>query len=325
MRKRILFLLLLPLFVYADKVPFHVYYPRQAKELDVQAPWTTGPLLASSGFVVPVGHLNFEPYIYAIANTGIYDKNWKAVKTKTFWNNSLQAQFQVGLTNWMDFLIAPTLNYNYHNGAATWSFGDLVTLVDFQLYQRLGRVTDWVMGLKLTLKETIPTGKYQNLNPAKAFTDGGGQGSWQTSAALVWGNLFYIGRGHFLSWRTSLQYTLPAPVHVKNLSIYGGGPGTNGTVYPAQNGQLDTAFELTLTQNWVFAIDFVGSWFGRMRFSGETSQHIGFPTGVQYSIAPAIEYNWSANLGMIVGSWFSIAGRNTNQFASGVIAVNYYH
>jgi hypothetical protein len=325
MRKRFLLLLLLPLLGYSAKVPFHQYLAQHPDFPEIEAPWFTGPLLAPASFTVPAGHWNFEPYIYAIANTGLYDKHWEPKKRKTYWNNIFQPDIQVGVTSWMDVEIAPTLYYNYRHGAGKWVFADMPIIIDFQLYKQGVNVLDWIMGLKLVLKETIPCGKYQNLNPKKLGTDVGGQGSWQTALGLVWGNLFHLGGNHFLTWRTSLQYTLPAPVHVKNLNAYGGGAGTHGTVYPAQNFQIDTAFELSITKHWVFAIDFVGNWFGAVRFKGTTPFPMTPPAGIQYSIAPAIEYNWNANLGLIFGSWFTVAGRNAAQFTSGIFAVNYYY
>ena len=153
----------------------------------------------------------------------------------------------------------------------------------------------------------------------------GGQGSWQTAFALVWGNLFHLMRNHFISWRTSFQYTLPAPVHVKNLNAYGGAKGTKGTVYPAQNFSIDTAVEISFTRNWAFAMDFVGSWSGKTRFKGKATAPNTSPASAQFSLGPAIEYNWSADIGIIFGPWFTIAGRNTPQFTSAVFAFNYYH
>jgi hypothetical protein len=45
----------------------------------------------------------------------------------------------------------------------------------------------------------------------------------------------------------------------------------------------------------------------------------------QYSLAPAIEYNWNIDLGVISGVWFTFAGKNAEAFASWVTALNYYY
>lgn len=305
----------------AIQIPAHTVFPPHAA---LKPPWFTGPLLAPSGLTVPPGHFNIEPYIYIVANIGRYDGDWHRIKTETFWNNFFQFDLQFGLNSWLDFQINPTLFYNYTSGAGKWAIGDLPVGFDIQLYKRIRALDQWSISLKLALKELIPIGKYRNLNPQKKLTDVGGGGSWQTALALVWGNFFHIGGNHFITWRNSFQYALPAPVHVRNLNAYGGSFGTNGTVYPAQNFQIDTAIEVNFNQNWAFAMDMVGNWSGKTRFKGKTSLPNTAPSAAQFSLAPAIEYSWAANIGIIFGSWFTIAGRNDVQFASAIFAFNYF-
>ncbi len=325
-------LLFISLSLHAKKSPFYTHFFEKVETSEgllleeAQGPWFTGPLLAPSALVVPAGHYNIEPYIYIVADTGKYNGDWKAVKSENvFWNNYFQPSLQFGLTQWMDFSFNPTLVYNFTDGAAKWGIGDMPVGIDFQLWKRGKKVTDWISALKLAIREVFPLGKYQNLKPSKLGTDVGGGGSWQTAAGIVWGNLFHLGNNRFLASRLSLQYNLPAPVHVKNLNAYGGAKGTRGTVYPAQSFTLDTSIELNLTKNWVFACDFVGNWAGNTRFKGHATAKNSEPTSAQFSIAPAIEYNWNVNIGIIFGSWFTIAGRNAPQFYSGVFAFNYYH
>jgi len=323
MRKHI-FLVVLVLSLHAKKAPLHHFIEGPA-DTEVQSPWLTGPLLAPSSITIPIGHYNIEPYLFVVANTAKYNSDWKPVEIETFWNNFFQPSLEFGLTNWLDFQFNPTLFYNTTEGAAKWVVGDMPIGFDIQLYKSGRKTVDWISALKLSLKEVIPLGKYQKLNARKRGTDVGGGGSWQTGLGLVWGNLVYLGKGHFFNARLSIQYLLPAPVHVKNLNAYGGGPGTRGIVYPAQNFQIDVGTELTLTKNWVFAMDIVGNWAGKTRFKGKTSLSNTAPSSVQFSLAPAIEYNWSANIGIIFGPWFTVAGRNAVKFTDGIVAFNYYH
>lgn len=309
--------------LFAEKAPLHHYIDEDGSH-EVLAPWFTGPLLAPSSIVIPLGHYNIEPYIYAVANTAKYDANWHTVKMETFWNNYFQPSFQFGIAPRLDFQFNPTVYYNTTRGVSSWQWGDMPIGIDLQLYRGGGELTDWITALKLALKETLPLGKYQKLNPEKFGTDVGGQGSWQTGLGLIWGNLFYLGKGRFVATRFSFSYTLPAPVRVKNLNAYGGGPGTRGTVYPAQNFTIDLGSEWGLTQNWVFALDVVASWSGKVRFKGDTAVKNTAPASAQFSLAPAIEYNWNANLGIIFGPWFTFAGRNSERFASAIFALNYY-
>lgn len=291
----------------------------------LEAPWLTGPLLSPTSATIPAGHYDIEPYLVVIANTARYGSDWKAVKMETLWNVLLQPFLQFGLTKWLDFQFNPTLFYNFTKGAASWEVGDILTGFDIQLYRHGKHLRDWITHLKLIVREIVPVGHYQKLNPKKLGTDVGGEGSWQTNLGLVWGNMFYLGKDHFLHTYLTFQYFLPAPVHVKKLNIYGGGPGTDGMVYPAQNCILDLAAEVTLTKHWVFSMDIVGTWGFKTRFKGKTIFPNTEPPFTQFSLAPAIEYNWNASLGIIFGPWFTIAGRNAPQFTSGIFAVNYYH
>ena len=289
-------------------------------------PWLTGPLLSPYAWAIPLGSYDIEPYVYVFAEQGSYDADWKIVKAETVWRTLVQPAFYFGITPWMDFEFNPGVYYNYSDGAAQWVAADMPLGFNIQLYQKTPEtVTNWDWAVKLSLRETVPLGKYQHLDPKKKSTDFGGQGSWQTLFGLVWGNIFHLGGVYFLNTIVSVEYTLPAPVHVKGLNAYGGGAGTSGTVYPAHVVYSDVAFELALSRNWVFAMDVVGSWSSRTRFKGKTVEVNTLDTAVQYSLAPAIEYNWGPSLGLIAGAWFTIAGRNTTYFNSGVIALNYYH
>ena len=178
---------------------------------------------------------------------------------------------------------------------------------------------------------SLPSGKYRNLDPKKLGTDAGGSGSFKPIVELVVARLFKFSNIHFLSSRIAFTYTIPTPVHLVGFNAYGGGIGTDGTVYPAQDFTADLGLEYSLTKNWVLALDVIGYWKGKDRFSGQsgmTSQ--GLPATntnsakILYSVAPAIEYNWSANLGVIGGVWFPVIGKNASQFFSAMIAVNLY-
>ena len=142
--------------------------------------------------------------------------------------------------------------------------------------------------------------------------------------------LFVINGRHYLRPRLNLTWIVPAPVHVKGFNAYGGGFGTNGKVYPGQIFNPILSFEYTFTQNWVAAIDIQYIYGFKDRFSGKrgrnkdgTKANVGHDPLQQFSLAPALEYNFSAALGIIAGVWFTVAGDHSSDFVSGVIAINY--
>lgn len=297
-----------------------------------EGPWLTGPLLAPSGEVIQGGHFNIEPYIYAIATNGLYNNNWHGKSIPTLWSISPEVIVQIGINDWMDFQFTPSFFWNYRQGAAHWELGTLSAQFDFQLHHDSYPHKTWIPSIRFTIQETAPLGKYRNLNPKALRTDIGSNGSWTTSFQLNVSRLIHIRGIHFLNTRLATTFSYAAPVHVKGFNAYGGGYGTNGTVYPPLNLNMDLGLEYTLTQNWALALDVVGSWSSSSRFSGNPGTLPGnLPApiiqsaAIQYSTAPAIEYNWSENIGIIFGPWLTFAGKNSTKFYSIVAAFNYYN
>ncbi len=292
-------------------------------------PWLTGPLIAPSEYAIPLGQIEFESYIYATTNTGIYDKNWKTVSADhNFFSLNPQFFLYIGLTPWMDINIIPQFFYNTTQNQNSVNFGDLIVALDFQLLDP--NYTPYFPGIKFTFRETFPTGPYQKLNPTKLLTDLAGAGTYGTNFNLVFYQVYHLTGHHFLSTVYSAAYTLTTPVHIHGLNAYGGGNGARGTVYPGETFQAIFSFELTLTQSIVLALDNVYTHINRTTFSGNPGQT---PTGAplkntepsseQITFAPAIEFNFSENLGIITGCWFTAYGRNTPNFKSYVINLIY--
>lgn len=312
------------------------------QEVEVE-PWFTGTLLCPSGNVVPVGYVNIEPYVFATDTFAKYNRNWKSKSIPCFWSVNPLIFTQIGLTEKLDFLFQPQFFWNETQGRSSTRFGDLPVGLDIQLVA--ATKTGWWPAVKLALRENLPTGKYQKLNPDKLGTDASGTGSFVTTAGLVFARLFHVRKAQYLSTRFFVSYSLPARVHVKGFNTYGGGSGTRGYVYPGDSLTAIVGLEYSLTRNWVLALDMMNVYTNKNRFKGrkgraagasenpfegfETTDgsgeaNVGGPSSDQISLAPAIEYNFSEAVGIIGGCWFTVAGRNTGHFVSGVLAVNWY-
>ncbi len=299
------------------------------------APWFTGTLLAPTGSAVPFGEFEIEPYVYFTNNTGIFNNEWESVSVphKFF---SINSQFLCifGLTPWMDILILPQFFWNTTQGRDSTQFGDLRAALDFQLYGT--EAHPYFPGIKLTVQESFPTGKFQRLSPSLFRTDSVGTGSFETTFGLVLYKIYTLVEcRHWMSLTLSGVYTVASSVYVHGLHAYGSG---DGTVSPGSNFWGSVDLEFTLNQNWVFAFDFIYSHTDKSKFrdSGHpfpSSSPSSFAPGAavpllfhsseQFSFAPGIEYNFSSNLGIIAGCWFTAWGRNSTQFRSGVIAFYY--
>ncbi len=294
-------------------------------------PWLTGPLLSPSGHVIPEGHQNYEPYIYWTQATGRYDSHWKSQSRPTFNNVLTQGTIQLGVLPYTEFDVAPQFVYNETKGQHMWRVSDLPLTLAFQLL--LHHPSKWYPNIKLRFGANVPLGKYDHLSPSRLGTDAGGIGGWFPGAGIVFSRLFHITGKQFLAWRLFLDYAFGTPVNVHGLSVHGGAAstaglkGTRGTVYLGNIFQTIIGLEYSLTQNWVLALDIQYQHNNKHRFSGSSPPGTKptAPSKELFALAPAIEYNFSSNVGIIAGPWFSVAGRNTQDFISYVIAINIYN
>lgn len=291
-------------------------------------PWLTGPLIAPSGHVMPTGHINYEPYFFWSEVRGNYNANWHRVKLEhKFTQVIIQPTFQWGILPYTEFDFAPQIFWQHTNHQSQWVWGDMPFGFAFPIY--VDKNSSWP-DIKLKVNANAPWGKYQHLDPKKLGTDDGGVGSWNPSAGVVLTRLFHPGGVHYLSARWFLQYVMPTPVHVKGYNNYGGNKQTRGKVYPGNIFFTDVGLEFTLTQRWALALDISWQHNNKNRFKGRRGGTkaapalVNKPSSEQFTLAPAVEYNWNEWLGAIGGAWFTFAGRNSAQFMQWVIAVNIY-
>ncbi|HSX38147.1 MAG TPA: hypothetical protein VLE95_04880, partial [Chlamydiales bacterium] len=234
-----------------------------------------------------------------------------------------------GLTPWMDLNIIPQFFINSTHGKTSGGFGDFSVGLDFQLYS--STFPFWFPGIKFAVQEIFPTGVFQNFHPHLLGTDQTGAGTFGTVLQLVLYKIYQLADSYFMSLNISGTYQVNTPVEVHGYNAYGGGKGTKGRVVVGNSFECIISFEFTLNQNWVFAMDNVythtdaSSFYGTPGTINGSPASVGLPSSEQFSFAPAIEYNFSANLGLIGGCWFSAAGRNSTRFASGVIEFVYVY
>ncbi|MBX7066828.1 MAG: transporter [Parachlamydiales bacterium] len=282
--------------------------------------WSTGPLINYSDDVVELGHVAFQPYFIYYQYRGSYDSDWHFHSFPMFSSFLFQPFTRIGICPRVEFNFTPQLYYNHVDGAAKWVFGDMPISLSFWLLEE----TKKVPSIMFNLLANLPTGKYQKLNPAKLETDLGGTGSWSPGAAFVIYKEIYLWKAHYLAFTYSATYLFQTLVDVKGLSLYGGGPGTHGKVRPGNLFQSDLSLQYSFTQNWVFSMDMIYQHQDRSRFSGVTVEPAGNRSLEQCSLAPALEYLWDENTGIVFGSWFSVAGRNTDQFNTFEISIYMY-
>jgi len=288
---------------------------------DKDSPWFTGPLLTPSARVISKGDANLEPYLYYFISTARYDNHWKAITHPTFNRIIMQLNAKIGITEKIDLTLIPQSHRCFSQGRRGASFGDLPFGFNYQLYE--GKPEDWLTYVKLSVIETFPTGKFDKLNPKLKFTDTSGQGNYLTNIGLTFSSLVKLTNHRFFSYRWNITASVGAPAKVKGLSIYGGNALTRAKVNPGTSYFFLAGAEYTLIKEISLACDFEARYSPRKRFKGFSALPLSGPEVIQFALAPAIEYNWNSEMGIIIGTWFSLAAKNSDRFISTVAAFNY--
>ncbi|CEK10436.1 transporter family protein [Legionella hackeliae] len=292
-------------------------------------PWFTGPLLAPAGHTIPRGHTNLEVYGFYTDNEGIYTRHWKLIHTPRSESIVGNPIFSHGLTDKLDIQYGIPYVYNKNQGASAQGLGDTSVALGYQLLEQKG--SSWRPDLRVTVQEIIPTGKFETLNPLNNGADATGLGSYQTGIAFNFQHLRQIGETHYLRTRLSLNYLHAYDVDIEGASSFGGTTQTLGTINPGSLFTADLAAEFTLTQNWVAVMEGYYASRAATRFRGFIGNDAqGNPASIghgdieEITLSPAIEYNFSPNIGIIAGPWFTVSGRETTKFISYVAAINAY-
>ena len=178
--------------------------------------------------------------------------------------------------------------------------------------------------------ETFPTGKYDRLD---GTTDGAlGSGAYSTTLSLYSQTYLWMPNGRILRTRLDVSYSISRWASLHGESVYGTYPGFAGRVHPGRTFVGDVAFEYSVTRSWVLATDVNWEHDGNTRVEGGYPQSLTsvLPLhGVRDSgsadllyAAPAIEYNWSARMGVIAGMRVAVLGRNATATVTPVAAIN---
>jgi hypothetical protein len=293
-------------------------------------PWFTGPLLAPAGHTVPKGHTNFEIYGLNVNTDGHYNQLNHIIKDPLFQTFIINPILTHGFTDWLDVQLVLPYAFNSTLGRNTNRLSDLSTAFGIQLMEQ--KKEPWKPTLRLLIQETYPTGRFERLNPASFGTDATGLGAYQTQIGLNFQHLANVFDTHYLRTRLILSRIYSSDVHVHGFSSYGGTATTDGKIATGASDAIDLAFEYTLTQNWVAVMEGYYSRGQETRFDGILSViDIGNPAELigrdKFSVtglAPAIEYNFNANIGLIGGVWFPVQGTNTSHFITYTLALNAY-
>jgi hypothetical protein len=282
--------------------------------------WWTGPLLAASpGSLVP-GHFLIEPYVFDAIPRGYYDNGGRrhtGPHSKSFGS---QSYVLYGLSDRVGVGLIPRLGFNEPSegrSSSTVGVGDLTLQAQYGL-TRFAEGT-WIPSTAFVFQETLPVGKYDRLGDRPA--DGLGAGVYSTTLALYSQYFFWMPTGRILRTRLDLSYSISGSANLRDVSVYGTAQGFRGRARPGNSAIVNAAGEYSLTRNWVLALDVVYEHDSNTHVSGlgvpQSSAGTGSPPaavelnsgpGHTWSLAPAIEYNFTSRVGVIAGAKLAMSG-----------------
>jgi hypothetical protein len=291
--------------------------------------WWTGPLLAASASTLPKGHVLIEPYLFDITARGHFDAQGDRHTGSREHTVGSLTYMLYGITDRITAGMIPQFAFRHGTGASSSGIGmgDLQLQAQYRLtlFQEGRRVPT----ISFVVGETLPTGKYDRLGDRP--NDGVGGGAHTTTLSLYSQYYFWMPNGRILRTRLDLSRALSDSAELEDVSIYGTAQGFRGRAEPGDSFVADLAFEYSLTRNWVLALDVVYSRSASTRVFGSYPASGGTPaisvdadSGSSRTIyvAPAIEYNFTSNVGVIVGARLTPWGRNSSASFTPVAAIN---
>jgi hypothetical protein len=284
--------------------------------------WWTGPMLAPSAATLPRGHVLIEPYLYDVIAAHSH-----GFGSLTYMNYGLADRVTVGLI--------PTAGFNkVSNGPSSSgpALGDVTLQAQYRLTQF--HPGSWIPTTSVAMQETFPTGKYDRLGARPS--DGLGSGAYTTTLALYSQTYFWLPNGRIVRMRFNVSPAFSNHVNIRDVSVYGTGAGFRGHASPGRSLFVNTSWEYSLTRSWVLALDATYRHDGNIRVTGynaldpnSTQNLIGIQldSGSRdaFGLAPAIEYSWKRNVGVLLGVRVIPAGHNTPRTITPAVAINYVH
>jgi hypothetical protein len=286
--------------------------------------WWTGPMLANSASTLPRGHYLIEPYLYDVRGSGRFDRDGDRHSTKRSHGYGSLTYMTYGVTDTFSLSLIPTFGYNdpaEGPGSSGIGMGDLSVQGQYRLTQF--QPGHWMPTISIALQQTFPTGKYDRLERA---SDGFGSGANTTMLGVYSQTYFWMRNGRILRMRLNVTKDFSDRVDLTDESVYGTADGFRGSAKPGSNFVVNAAWEYSITRNWVLALDAVYRRSGNTRVRGidasGTPTQFDSGTSRSFALAPAIEYNFNANVGVLFGVRTIVAGRNTSAHVTPAIAVN---
>lgn len=290
-------------------------------EAAIRAQWFTGTLLSPSPGVPRKGVLGVEPYLIDKRGIGVFDANG-ILHSAPVGVEQLRSFTSVnyGFTNSFSVQVTPAVAHVSHDGDVQTGLADFPIKIHYRPIA--GALDFWHPSLTTTFGITLPLGKFEHLRHS---ADGFGTGAYMAMEELELQQRFttWLHPHRLRMWARVSQPLNTVDLH--GISSYGTAQGFLGTVVPGSSAELGIGDEVGLDQQWALALDILQDFAKgpHVRGQGMTNPMADIEGSV-FWVAPAVEYNPTEHIGIIVGVEISMAGRNSPSQVIPQIAVNMF-
>ncbi|HEY0333030.1 MAG TPA: hypothetical protein VGC74_04875 [Stenotrophomonas sp.] len=299
--------------------------PAPADSSTREVRWT-GPLVTGAP-PMPEGALNVEPYLVQTQVTGAYDRDGHRSSVDGVPEEWLIAvPITYGVTDKLTVGITPRATYaRTTDRDREWELSDTSVSAQYSLFRA---DTPDRTALAVGVRQNMPTGRHDQLD-RYGLADASGSGAAFTTLGLYGQTSFLAERN--LRTRFNVFYRIGgAGVNVDGRSGYGTAGDYQGRVHLGEAWQVNLGAEYSVSPQWVLAADVVyereqGARLHRVTegYSGQVRREDERrDSSWRVSVAPAVEYHWTRNTGLIVGALVSLDGRNSSEIFSPQVALN---
>jgi hypothetical protein len=266
-------------------------------------------MLAASAATLPRGHVLVEPYFY-----NVITPHTNEYGSLTYLLYGLTDRLTVGLT--------PTADYTRVNDGPSSSgvaWGDTTLIAQYGLSRFHSGSA--IPTMAVVFQETIPTGRYDNLGVRPS--NGIGSGAYTTSLGLYAQTYFWLPNRRIFRVRLDTLQSFSRSVAVEGVSVYGTVANYSGHAYPGSSLFVDASGEYSATRNWVPALDVTYRYTANTALVNRSGAVTNSGVSAEFGLAPAIEYNWASNWGVLLGTRITLKGRNASPSTTPAIAINF--
>lgn len=274
-------------------------------------------MVAPSPGALSPGHFLIEPYFYDVS----------AGRANSY---GTLTYLLYGLVDGLTVGASPTAGFNTAGGAPSSSglgLGDVSGIIQ----KRLTRYHpgSWVPATAFNISESFPTGRYDRLGART--NDGFGSGAYTTTLSLYTQSIFWMPNGRIVRMRVNVSQAFSSTPRVDGVSVYGTDAEFRGTATPGAASVADVSWEYSLTRSWVLALELNNRYQSRTRVRGaelvdslgvQPPVHLDAPAADAFAVAPAVEYSWTPNIGVLLALRVIPPGHHTTRSITPVVAIN---